>query len=207
MAHNMVDQQTKNTSIINRDEGYTPVVHPESGEIQSSASFSLAEQTAIVRILSDTDAKLIAGDPCLGWQRLKKESYNRVMSPTALDLSPEALKKYRPLDAVRRRRVEQAAEISSRLRRARLAAHKAAKLLKTKFGAKEVILFGSLARRVDFTRWSDIDLASRGIPSERYLTAMDTVLHMNPEFKIDLAELETCRPAMRKSIEADGEPL
>jgi hypothetical protein len=36
---------------------------------------------------------------------------------------------------------------------------------------------------------------------------MDTVLHMNPEFKIDLAELETCRPAMRKSIEADGEPL
>lgn len=136
-----------------------------------------------------------------------KNSYNSAMSLTALDLSPEALKKYRPLEAIRRRRVEQAAEISSRRRRASLLARKAAKLLKSEFGAKEVILFGSLARRVDFTRWSDIDLASRGIPSEQYLTAMDTVLHMSPEFKIDLVELETCRPAMRKSIEAEGKPL
>ena len=62
-------------------------------------------------------------------------------------------------------------------------------------------------RRVDFTRWSDIDLASRGIPSEQFLTAIDTVLHMSPEFKIDLVELETCRPAVLKSIEAEGKPL
>lgn len=136
-----------------------------------------------------------------------KERYNLPMPLTALDLSPEALKKYRPLDVIRQRRAEQAAEISSRRRRAMHSARKAAKLLKNEFGATEVILFGSLARGVDFTRWSDIDLASRGIPSERYLTAMDTVLHMSPEFKIDLAELETCRPAMAKSIEADGEPL
>jgi predicted nucleotidyltransferase len=165
------------------------------------------QQTPTARSLSDTDVKFITRDSCPLRQRREKESYNLVMSPTALDLSPEALKKYRPLDAVRRRRVEQAEEISSRLRRARLAARKAAELLKTEFGAQEVMLFGSLARRVDFTRWSDIDLASRGIPSERYLTAMDTVLHMSPEFKIDLAELETCRPAMAKSIEVDGEPL
>jgi uncharacterized protein len=136
-----------------------------------------------------------------------KESYNLAMSLTALDLSPEALKKYRPLDAIRRRRAKQGVEISSRRRRAMLAARKAAKLLKSEFGAKEVILFGSLARRAGFTRWSDIDLASRGIPSERYLTAMDTVLHMSPEFKIDLVELETCRPAMRQSIEKEGKSL
>lgn len=136
-----------------------------------------------------------------------EERYNPAMAPTALDLSPEALKKYRPLEAIRRRRAEQAAEISSRRRRASLLARRAAKLLKSEFGAIEVILFGSLARRVDFTRWSDIDLASRGIPSEQYLTAMDTVLHMSPDFKIDLVELETCRPAMRKRIEAEGKSL
>jgi len=126
---------------------------------------------------------------------------------TALDLSPEALKKYRPLEAVRRRRAQQSAEIAERRRRAIRLARKAAQLLKSDFGAKEVILFGSLASRLGFTRWSDIDLASRGIPSERYLTAMDTVLHLDPEFKIDLIELETCSPALLKSIEEEGKPL
>src|SRR6266508_2756355 len=129
------------------------------------------------------------------------------MSMTALDLPPEELKKYRPLDAIRRRRAKFSAEISGRRKRARLAARKAAKLLKSEFGATEVILFGSLARRVGFRRWSDIDLASRGIPSDKYLTAMDTVLYLSPEFKIDLVELETCPPSLLKSIEKEGKPL
>jgi uncharacterized protein len=200
-------QQTKNNFVIDHDDGYIPVLKTASGKIQSSASFSLAEQTTIAGISNDTGSECIARDSFFKRQRLEKESYNLVMPPTALDLPPEELKKYRPLEAIRRRRTEQAAEISSRRRRAMLAARKAAKLLKSEFGAKEVILFGSLARRVGFTRWSDIDLASRGIPPERYLTAMDTVLHMSPEFKIDLAELETCRPAMRKCIEEEGKPL
>jgi predicted nucleotidyltransferase len=126
---------------------------------------------------------------------------------TALDLSPEALKKYRPVEAIRRRRAQQSAEIAERRRRALALARKAAQLLKSDFGAKEVILFGSLASRLGFTQWSDIDLASRGIPSEHYLTAMDTVLHLDPEFKIDLVELESCSPALFKSIEEEGKPL
>ena len=126
---------------------------------------------------------------------------------TALDLAPEALKKYRPLEAIKKRRAKFRAEIASRRRRAHLAARKAAKLLKTEYRAKEVILFGSLARRVGFTRWSDIDLAVRGIPSEIYLKAMDTVLYLSPEFKIDLVELESCPPALLKSIEEEGKPL
>ena len=65
------------------------------------------------------------------------------MSMTALELPPEELKKYRPLDAIKKRRAKFSVEISSR-RRAMLAARKAARLLKTEFGAKEVILFGSL---------------------------------------------------------------
>jgi predicted nucleotidyltransferase len=139
------------------------------------------------------------------WQ--SKGSYNFVMSMTALDLPPEALEKYRPLEAIRRRRTKMSAEISKRRRRAHAAARKAAKLLRDRFGATEIMLFGSLAGRVGFTRWSDIDLAARGIPSEQYLTAMDTVLHLSAEFKIDLVDLETCPPALLKSIERDGKPL
>lgn len=133
--------------------------------------------------------------------------YNFPMSLTALDLSPDELKRYHPLEAVRRRRAKQRTEISSRRRRAMTAARKAAKLLKTKFGATEVVLFGSLARRGSFTLYSDIDLAVRGLPSELYLTAMDTVLYLDKEFKIDLVEIETCLPAMREEIVKEGKPL
>jgi uncharacterized protein len=133
--------------------------------------------------------------------------YNLPMSMTALDLSPEELKKYRPLEAIKKRRAKFSAEIASRRRRAMSLARKAAKLLKSEFGAKEVILFGSLARRVGFTRWSDIDLASRGISSEKFLTALETVLYLSPELKIDLVELETCSPTLLKSIETEGKPL
>ena len=129
------------------------------------------------------------------------------MSLTALNLSPEALKKYHPREAVRRRREKLGAEISARRKRAMTAAHKAAELLKTKFGATEVILFGSLARRSSFTLFSDIDLAARGISSDDYLTAMETVLYMNAEFKIDLVDPEFCSPAMREEIEKDGKKL
>jgi predicted nucleotidyltransferase len=129
------------------------------------------------------------------------------MALTALDLSPEELRKYRPREAVRRRRVKTRLEVSKRRRRAHAAARKAAELLKTKFGAKEVILFGSLARRGSFTLYSDIDLAERGISSDRYLTAMDTVLHLDPEFKIDLVDIENCLPAMRREIEKEGKTL
>ncbi len=129
------------------------------------------------------------------------------MPSTALDLSPEALKKYRPLEAIRRRRARSSAETAKRRRRARLVARKAAKLLKSEFGAKEVILFGSLARRVGFTLWSDIDQAVRGIPSEKFFAAFGAIEHIDVNFRIDLVELETCPPALLKSIEKDGRPL
>jgi len=128
------------------------------------------------------------------------------MALTALDLSPEELKKrYHPLEYIRKRRAETRVEVAKRRRRAMNTARKAAKLLKEKFGAKEVILFGSLARRGDFTRFSDIDLAVRGV--EDYLTAMDKVLYMSPEFKIDLVDLAFCLPALRADVEKEGKPL
>ncbi len=136
-----------------------------------------------------------------------KGLYNLCMALTALDLSREELKKYHPREAVRRRRAKTRVEVAKRRRRAYAVALKAAKLLKTKFGAKEVILFGSLARRGGFTLYSDIDLAARGIPSDRYLTAMDTVLYLDADFKIDLVDIETCLPAMREEIEKEGKPL
>jgi predicted nucleotidyltransferase len=129
------------------------------------------------------------------------------MSMTALDLPPEALEKYRPLDAIRERRAKFSAEIASRRRRALSVARKAAKLLKSEFGAKEVILFGSLARRGSFSLYSDIDLAVRGIAPDKFYTAVSAMMDHSVEFKIDLVEPEDCSPAMFKNIEKDGRPL
>jgi predicted nucleotidyltransferase len=129
------------------------------------------------------------------------------MALTALELSPAELKKYHPREAFRRRRAETRVEVAKRRRRALTVARKAAKLLKEKFGATEVILFGSLARRGSFNLYSDIDLAEWGISSEDYLTAMEAVLYMNAEFKIDLIDPEFCSDAMREEIEKDGRKL
>lgn len=136
-----------------------------------------------------------------------KELYNLPMSMTALDLSPEALKKYHPLDAIKKRRAKFNAEIASRRQRAMSIARKAAKLLKTNFGAKEIILFGSLARRRSFSLHSDIDLAVRGIAPEKFYVASAAIERVETNFQIDLVELETCPPTVLKNIEKDGKPL
>jgi len=129
------------------------------------------------------------------------------MTPTALELSPIELKQFHPAQAIRSHAQAQGAELAKRRRRARAVARKAARLLKTEFGAKEVILFGSLARRAGFTRWSDIDLAARGIPPLRFYEAVGVIIGLSAEFKIDLADLDDCSKTMRASIEAEGKPL
>ncbi len=129
------------------------------------------------------------------------------MPPTALTLSLEELKKYRPLEAIRRRRAKTGADVARRRRLALAVARKAARLLKAEMGANEVILFGSLARRSGFTTVSDIDLAARGIPPRRFFEAVGLVTGLSAEFKIDLVDLETCPPAMAESIQENGKAL
>ncbi|MCA1900245.1 MAG: nucleotidyltransferase domain-containing protein [Chloroflexi bacterium] len=126
------------------------------------------------------------------------------MTLTALQLSPEELKKYNPLPAMRKRREEERPARNKRRRRAMRIARQAADLLRKEFGAKKVILFGSLAKRGAFTLFSDIDLAVEGMPKENYYKAADAVYYLRPDIKIDLVELETCPPAMRENIKKDG---
>ncbi len=129
------------------------------------------------------------------------------MALTALDLPPDALKKYRPLDAVRRRKKRKNLEVSSRRRRAHVTARKVADLLRGEFGAKQVIIFGSLARPGGFSLWSDIDIAARGIPSARFFEAVGAVTGLSAEFKIDLIDLESCTAGLQATIKAEGREL
>ena len=132
------------------------------------------------------------------------------MTLTALELSPRELKKYHPLETIRRRKVVKGADriaLAKRRRRAVATARKAAELLRREFGAKKVFVFGSLARRGGFTPWSDIDIAAQGIPSKQFFEAVGTISGLSPEFKIDLVDIEACPISMRKTIQTEGKSL
>lgn len=130
------------------------------------------------------------------------------MSMTALDLPPEALKRYRPIAAILdRNNAAMRARVANRRRRAIQTARKAANLLRREYGAKTIMVFGSLVRRGDFTLWSDIDLAAQGIPPERFYEAVGAVTGISPEFKIDLVDMGSCSLSLRKNINEEGKPL
>jgi len=57
--------------------------------------------------------------------------------------------------------------------------------LKESFGARKVVVFGSLAHRSWFTH-SDVDLAAWGIPDDRFYAAVGAVTGLSKEFKVAL---------------------
>lgn len=127
------------------------------------------------------------------------------MAKTALQITDEDMTIYR---ATARKRAEQERqEQLQRTERARILAQQAAKLLKEKFGAKLVVLFGSLAQRDFIHQRSDIDLAVEGIKSQDFWQAWAALDTLGAEFEIDLVDVETISPKLRRAIEQEGVEL
>jgi predicted nucleotidyltransferase len=80
-----------------------------------------------------------------------------------------------------------------------------AKILKEKYQAKEVILFGSLIWRPDFM-WerTDIDLLVRGLKSEKYFKALADISIISHPFHVDLIPFEKASPSVKKRIVEEG---
>jgi len=94
--------------------------------------------------------------------------------------------------------------LSSRYQDAWQLAMRAASLLKESFSAKKVVVFGSLAKHSLFTRWSDVDLATWGIPDDQFYAAVGAVTGLTTDFKVDLVDAAACRESLRKAIETEG---
>ena len=126
---------------------------------------------------------------------------------TTLDLTPEELNQYR--DAARRRAASltltpsEAALRDDLLKRVR----NAATLLKTGYGAKRVILFGSLAHEAWYSADSDVDLAVERLPGDAYWRAWRAVEEIIGDRPVDLIEVEAARESLRSAIERSGLPL
>ena len=129
------------------------------------------------------------------------------MARTALKLAPREWRIYDPAHAFKHRAESERGELSERRREAIKEARRIALQLRTEFGAQKVVLFGSLARRGEFTRWSDIDLAAWGIPVERFYAAVAAATGKSTRFRIDLVDAEDCRPALRAAIDKEGREL
>lgn len=124
------------------------------------------------------------------------------MAKTALDLTDEERRMYRPLDLVGRGENDQ--EIEARRAVAWDTAMKAAALLRGDFGARKVVVFGSLVHAERFGRWSDIDLAAWGISPGLFYSAVGAVTGLSASFKVDLVDIADCRPILKTVIEQEG---
>jgi predicted nucleotidyltransferase len=120
-----------------------------------------------------------------------------VMSATVVDLSEDQLKRYRPFQ--RDKRPSLGSE-------ARKTAARIAKGLGKLFGARKVILFGSLARGDQGERF-DIDLAVKGISPERFFTAVAFATGQARKWKIDRVDVDDCAASLRDIIEKEGAVL
>lgn len=127
--------------------------------------------------------------------------------PTALELTEKGWQSY--VKASRRR--PPPAELTSAERRTRERVLKrvrqAAALLKARFGAQRVILFGSLAHAAWFMPDSDVDLVVEGLPGDDYWEAWRLVEEIIGDRPVDLIEMESAGESLQRAIQRYGVEL
>lgn len=121
---------------------------------------------------------------------------------TALGLTQKEMETYRA--AARRRLEQEQQELEQKEKRAWELAHRAAALLRERFGASRVVVFGSLVHKGCFSPWSDVDVAAWGIRLEDTFRAIGAVMDLDAEIEVNLVDVNTCRPAVLVSIEREG---
>jgi predicted nucleotidyltransferase len=127
--------------------------------------------------------------------------------PTALELTREGWKPY--LKAARNRPTPAKIPPAQLRERARLVARvrEAAEALRSRFGVRRVVLFGSLAHEVWFVPDSDVDLAVEGLKAADYWRAWRLVEEMIGDRPVDLIEIERAGESLRRCIERYGVEL
>ena len=80
----------------------------------------------------------------------------------------------------------------------------AARILKKKYRATRVVLFGSLARSPLFAPTSDIDLYAEGVPGSLFFEAEAEIEEMAKGFRVNLVETKKCPPQFLREIEDEG---
>lgn len=128
-----------------------------------------------------------------------------MMARTAVDVTEDDMALYRA--TARQRDAQEREQQAQRLVRALFVAQQSAQMLKERFGAKRVILFGSLAQANFFHLRSDIDLAIEGVQSRDFWRAWCSLDALAGEFEIDLIDIGTASEWLRLEIAQKGVEL
>lgn len=83
-------------------------------------------------------------------------------------------------------------------------ARNAALLLKERFGATQVVAFGSLIHKGCFTPWSDVDIAAWGISPENTFRAISALIEIDSQIEVNLVDVSTCHISLLSVIEKEG---
>ncbi len=123
---------------------------------------------------------------------------------TALELSRDGWTSY--LDAARRRPTPPPLDLGEGGKRDALLARvrEVAAVLRARFGARRVVLFGSLAHAAWFAQDSDIDLAVEGVAAGQYWEAWRVAEAIIPDRPVDLVDMETVGKGLRRAIDRYG---
>lgn len=123
--------------------------------------------------------------------------------PTALELTREEWKKYMMDDVEsippRKLTTAEQRELDNLMGRVRQAASE----LKQRYGARRVVVFGSLAQPEWFRSDSDVDLAVEGV-GEHYWDAWGLAERIIRDRSVDFVEIESATPALLRFIKRDG---
>lgn len=124
--------------------------------------------------------------------------------PTALELTREEWQQY--IDAARQRPSPSKPDEVERQEREQLLerVREAAAQLKTRFGVRQVILFGSLADPDWFVADSDVDLAVAGLQATDFWQAWRLVEEIIGNSPVDLIEVEGATESLRQAVERYG---
>lgn len=82
-----------------------------------------------------------------------------------------------------------------------------AKMLKSRFGVRRVVLFGSLAHASWFAYDSDVDLAVEGLETKDFWDAWRLAEEMLGDRPVDIIEIETATESLRRAIDRHGQEL
>lgn len=93
------------------------------------------------------------------------------------------------------------------LHRAWQTAYQVATLLYEKFGATQVVVFGSLTEPMSFTKESDIDIAVSGLSDDAYNKAWNAIWDFKSRFKIDIINFDRSKGLFRKRIKYQAIPI
>jgi len=122
-----------------------------------------------------------------------------------MDISPESLAIYRKNAETRWQNKQK--KLEQRRKQAWIVAKEASEMLKGKYHAKKVLIFGSLVHNYWFSETSDIDLAAWGIDSHAYFEAVGDLQGVSYDFQIDLIYGESAKNDLLSAILEQGKQI